>query len=650
MKVVIIGGGIAGLTAGILLNRKGIEVVINERENSVPARGNAFLMHAEADQILQDLTDDFRLGKIPGKLIDRFCLRRPDNRVVKLQKMDPWHCIRRKEIVELLYSLYPSGEIRHGRSFSHFEYEGEKAVAAVFMNGDVETGDLFIGADGGGSLVRDTLFGKTAFSPTEIKEVLGEVRSEEICRSLDHTFTKFQSDSAGLAFGVIPTSSDQVVWYMQYDCRKQDVADLLPETIRAFCMKMLKDFPPLVQEVIRADTFQNTYIWNTRDFDLLPTFHKGNVVLAGDSAHLALPFTSAGTTNAFVDASLIASLIGNGADLEKQFSIYYRSRSVRVLEQVELGRALKTTFLNPQDLDEDFVPVPLVGKPGNKVEQVPEEKKLNITYFTDPICSTCWAIQPQLRKLQLEYGHYLSVEYRMGGLLPSWDNYNRHGLTTPTEVAKHWQEVCESHEMPINNEIWLEDPLPSSYPPSIAFKAAQLQDTALAIVFLRRIREMLFIEKKNIIEERYLTEAAFEVGLDTARLMRDLKSKAVDHFREDLMLTHELGITMLPTILIKDDERRLVKIEGFQTYELMVERIRSLVPDIEPRPYGHRPRELFAEFNTLTMKEFTFLSDISEEYAVQILRELEELKLIKRFKSQAGDIWLNNFDSMDAFK
>jgi hypothetical protein len=42
-----------------------------------------------------------------------------------------------------------------------------------------------------------------------------------------------------------------------------------------------------------------------------------------------------------------------------------------------------------------------------------------------------------------------------------------------------------------DGDIWLEDPLPSSYPPSIAFKAAQMQDGDLAILFLRRIKEML---------------------------------------------------------------------------------------------------------------------------------------------------------------
>ncbi|MGU3376971.1 DsbA family protein [Chryseobacterium sp. M5A1_1a] len=36
------------------------------------------------------------------------------------------------------------------------------------------------------------------------------------------------------------------------------------------------------------------------------------------------------------------------------------------------------------------------------VQQI--EKPVKAIYFTGPICSSCWGIEPQLRKLQLEFG------------------------------------------------------------------------------------------------------------------------------------------------------------------------------------------------------------------------------------------------------
>ena len=142
------------------------------------------------------------------------------------------------------------------------------------------------------------------------------------------------------------------------------------------------------------------------------------------------------------------------------------------------------------------------------------KKPVKIIYYTDPICSSCWGIEPQLRKLKLEYGDNIEIEYRMGGLLPNW-SYNSGGISKPSDVAHHWDEVSVYYDMPIDGNIWLEDPLSSSFPPSIAFKAAQMQDNEKASLFLREIREMVFLQKKNITKWEHLEFAGKKVGLDT---------------------------------------------------------------------------------------------------------------------------------------
>ena len=165
--------------------------------------------------------------------------------------------------------------------------------------------------------------------------------------------------------------------------------------------------------------------------------------------------------------------------------------------------------------DSGFCPVPArrMAKVRKQAElPAKKEKPVKITYFTDPICSSCWGIEPQLRRLKAEYGEYLDLDVRMGGLLPDW-SYNAGGISKPSDVASHWEEASRYYQMPIDGSVWLEDPLPSSYPPSIAFKAAQLQDKKKATAFLRRLREMVFMEKKNITRWEHLQQAATETGL-----------------------------------------------------------------------------------------------------------------------------------------
>lgn len=643
MKYVIIGGGIGGLAMGIFLHKKGEEVVVNERAHDIPTGGNAFLMHAEGVSILKVLSAGFDSQAIPGKFIDQFSLRKPTDEEIKFQKLDPWQCIKRKDIVEFLYSLLPPEKIKNGRVFSHFLYNGEKAVAAVFVNGDVEYGDIFIGADGGNSQVRESIFGETRFTPVEVKEVVGLLQSKELSARLGNRFTKFQHDKKSISFGIIPSSPSEVVWYIQYDPRIMDIKENSPKAMGMFCSELLKEFPALVQEVMETDDFTSAYIWHTKDFDLLPAFHKNNVVLIGDAAHLALPFTSAGTTNALVDAHTLFTLLMESTDTSVVFQKYHKLRAAHIAKQIQLGRDIKQDFLHPEGRDQDEMLIPLITRQERAVRKRKKSKEISILYYTDPICSTCWVIQPQLRKLQLEYGDHVNIEYKMGGLLPSWDNFNRFGITKPSEVAEHWEQVCSFYEMPINQNIWMEDPLPSSYPPSIAFKAAQIQDTGKAVLFLRRIREMVFLEKKNIIKKEFLYAAAFEVGLDAARLVRDLEGKAQGLFREDLILADLLNVKVLPTLFFSNNEGIQLALNGYQPYESFEEILQQLHPGIKKSKYNTSAAYLFEQFQSMTTKEFSFLRDENEVEAKYVLQELFENNKITQFESPSGNMWISNF-------
>jgi len=170
-----------------------------------------------------------------------------------------------------------------------------------------------------------------------------------------------------------------------------------------------------------------------------------------------------------------------------------------------------------------------------------ENKPVKIVYYTDPICSSCWGIEPQLRKLKLEYGAYIDIDYRMGGLLPDW-SYNSGGISKPADVAHHWDEASLHYEMPIDGNVWIEDPLDSSYPSCIAVKAGQIQSKEKAITFMRMLREKLYLEKKNIAKWENIAQAAQLAGLDINKLKTDYEGKAKTLFHEDLTYAKTLGV------------------------------------------------------------------------------------------------------------
>lgn len=266
------------------------------------------------------------------------------------------------------------------------------------------------------------------------------------------------------------------------------------------------------------------------------------------------------------------------------------------------------------------------------------QKPVKVIYYTDPICSSCWGIEPQLRKLKLEYGNSIDIEYRMGGLLPDW-SYNSGGISKPSDVAHHWDEVSAHYDMPIDGDVWLEDPLNSSYPPSIAFKAAQLQSNEKAILFLREIREMVFLQKKNIAKWEHLEAAAKTVGLNVEQLKTDFEGKAKELFQEDLKLGKELGVRGFPTMFLVDDKGNKEFVYGSKPYSFYEVAVLKLTPTATKTEYKKGWEELFAKYPTLTAKEFAELSGINRDKSEQVLNDLTAKGKLEKHTTKNGAIW-----------
>lgn len=290
------------------------------------------------------------------------------------------------------------------------------------------------------------------------------------------------------------------------------------------------------------------------------------------------------------------------------------------------------------DPEKGICEIPTTTSNDPKHAIAPQKKAVKIVYYTDPICSSCWGIEPQLRKLKLEYGNDIEIEYRMGGLLPDW-SYNSGGISKPSDVAGHWDEVSKYYDMPIDGDVWLEDPLDSSYPPSIAFKAAQMQDLGKAVLFLRSMRELLFLQKKNITKWEHLESAAITVGLDPLQLKQDYENKAKKLFQEDLDLGKKLGVRGFPTLLFYDSLNNQQIVYGFKPYQLFEDAIRQLSPKTTKSPYDHSWTNLFKIYPTLTTREFAELSGTTKKDSEILLQALVKEGKLTVTTTKNGVIW-----------
>jgi putative protein-disulfide isomerase len=182
-------------------------------------------------------------------------------------------------------------------------------------------------------------------------------------------------------------------------------------------------------------------------------------------------------------------------------------------------------------------------------------KRIKIKYYTDPVCSTCWIMEPYFLHFLEKYKNSIEVEYKMGGLLRSWDQFpTPEGFDSKEAyLSQLWNEQSKKYGVVMNGDIWREQPIHSSFPASIAYYAAKIQDDQKAANYLRLIRENLFLQEKDISQTEVILNAVTEVGLDINKFKADYASfDTYKLFAQDIEELKQVQITRFPTLIFEN--------------------------------------------------------------------------------------------------
>ncbi|OJV20778.1 MAG: hypothetical protein BGO30_05530 [Bacteroidetes bacterium 41-46] len=203
-------------------------------------------------------------------------------------------------------------------------------------------------------------------------------------------------------------------------------------------------------------------------------------------------------------------------------------------------------------------------------------KPVKITYFSDPLCSYCWGSEPILSRLKRERGELFTIEYKMGGLMPDWSIFgsNPEG---PAIVGRHWPEASEKIGFKIDGSVWTTDPPASSYPPSIAFKAAMLQGEERGLQFYFLLRERLFHKRVNIAKTENIMDVAESAGLNMKSFVRDFEGRGRELFEEDLDFAKSLSIDLFPTYIFSSLSGKRSRLAGFIDFKRLVSAIDEIL-------------------------------------------------------------------------
>ena len=248
----------------------------------------------------------------------------------------------------------------------------------------------------------------------------------------------------------------------------------------------------------------------------------------------------------------------------------------------------------------------------NMDDKQTQADRVEITFYTDPLCCWSWAFEPQWRRLQYEFQDVMVFRYVMGGLLPSWQNYNdpMFSVSRPMQMGPVWHEASLASGMEIYDKIWVEDAPASSYPACIAVKSAELQSPQAGVKYLRMAREAVMLHGKNIARQEVLTDIAKELSinfpgiLNIERFEDDLtNNNGIEAFRKDLNEVQGRHISRFPTLIMRSVNKPAILITGYRPYPVLLDAIKQFFPEDQPLKKPLNPEAYRQYWKNITQRE-----------------------------------------------
>ena len=349
-RVLIVGGGIGGLTAALALSRAGHSVRLYEQAPAFGEIGAGIMLTPNATRVLRH----FGLGAA----LDRSGMRPPASRyrrfddaalmgdapladVMESAHGAPWLHIHRSDLLDaLLAAVRKQG----GTDL----YAGHRATGCAqaaagatvqFGNGASAAGDLLVACDGMRSTVRAQL----------AEYAQPRFRGQVAWRAL--------APAGGLPERVSDRAS--VVWIgedrhiVQYVLRGGSLVNYVAIAAQqewaeegwnrpAGLEEVQREFAGWhedVQSLLSATPPGALYKWGLFDRDPLEQWVYGRIALLGDAAHPMLPFMAQGSAMAIEDAAVLARCLEAFDDLEVALSRYQAVRGERTARVILQSRA-----------------------------------------------------------------------------------------------------------------------------------------------------------------------------------------------------------------------------------------------------------------------------------------------------------------------
>ena len=338
-QISILGGGIAGLTTAIALNRIGYKPVVFESAPRISAVGAGLGLGANAVMAFD------RLGLKEevierGRILDSFAMLdqqgRPITRVDTGRISERFgidnFTIHRGELHQLLLSKLDPATIFTDKRGMDLE-RNDKGVKITFADGTLHETDFLIVADGVHSAIRQKLV------PGSVPRYAGYTCWRSVIEDTGGDLTESSETwGKGGRFGIVPLAKNKLYWFACVNGPRN--SDRFRNYRTDDLLNNFRDYHQPIPAILQRTEDENL-LWNDIiDVPPLARYAFGRVLLIGDAAHATTPNMGQGACQAIEDAVVIADELQKGENIPEAFNRFERRRLKRTHYIINTSRRL----------------------------------------------------------------------------------------------------------------------------------------------------------------------------------------------------------------------------------------------------------------------------------------------------------------------
>jgi 2-heptyl-3-hydroxy-4(1H)-quinolone synthase len=336
-SVLIVGGGIGGLSLARELSLRKLPVVVLEKAARFVPVGAGIIMNPNAMRVLErnGLAEALRAQSWPY-LQRETCDRR--GRTLALRDYRPLYdagklargaLVHRAHLHDVLFAGVPEHVVRLDCAVQTIKIS-PKNIQVITHRGDVFEADVLVGADGIHSTVRRHLFG-------ELAPVYMGYRSHRLVVDNNagvECFTELLGQ--GQRIGLVPIAPGRIYIWTTFNSPKDGAPPLnSADEFRALFAQFTDPrIVKLFSQIRSADEIITTAVEELRH----ERWGEGRAVLLGDAVHAMTPNIGQGAGMAMEDAAVLAEELASASDVEKSLRNYVERRKPRVETIMRVSR------------------------------------------------------------------------------------------------------------------------------------------------------------------------------------------------------------------------------------------------------------------------------------------------------------------------